>query len=187
MPWARPSALRRRRAADRAACNQTDHARRSGGRVRLTERRNLLWCRCEDHAKIECRLSLRRGRESEPECEASDWSVFEHLARCWEAPSEEWCGSVPVLSYDTRRGRLQWLRRASRPLSALIENALGHGDLDGQGHDATHLGREPGQVDRWQVPCHDRRCTTGFLSLVASSRTTIPCERVIPEETGETL
>lgn len=114
----------------------------------------LLWCRCEDHGEIERRLSLRRGRESEPECEASDWSVFEHLARCWEAPSEEWCGSnaVPVLSYDTRRGRLQWLRRASRPLSAFIENALGHGDLDGQGHDATHLEREPGRVDRLQVP-----------------------------------
>jgi predicted kinase len=113
----------------------------------------LFWCRCEDHAEIERRLSLRRGRESEPECEASDWSVFEHLARRWEAPSDERCGSnaVPVLSYDTWRGKLQWLRRASRPLAGLIEHAFGQGGLDGQGDDATQLERERGRVDRLQV------------------------------------
>jgi predicted kinase len=92
----------------------------------------LLWCRCEDRIEIARRLGVRRGRESEPECEASDWSVFEHLARLWEAPSEVSSESnpVPILSYDTRLGRLRWFRRASRPISRLIENALRQGVLD---------------------------------------------------------
>jgi predicted kinase len=92
----------------------------------------LLWCRCEDRTEIERRLCMRRGREAEPECEASDWSVFEHLARLWEAPSHERSQShaVPLLSYDTWGGRLRWLRRASRPVSRLIENALRHGVLE---------------------------------------------------------
>jgi predicted kinase len=86
----------------------------------------LLWCRCEDRTEIERRLGLRRGRESEAECEASDWSVFEHLAGLWEAPSQERSQSnaVPILSYDTWLGRLRWLRRARQPVSRLIENAL---------------------------------------------------------------
>jgi predicted kinase len=92
----------------------------------------LLWCQCEDRTEIERRLGMRRGRESEPECEASDWSVFEHLARLWEAPSQERSQSnaVPILSYDTWLGRLRWLRRARRPVSQLIENALRQGVLD---------------------------------------------------------
>ncbi len=92
----------------------------------------LLWCRCEDRTEIERRLGMRRGREAEPECEASDWSVFEHLARLWEAPTHEWSQShaVPILSYDTWVGRLRWLRRARRPVSQLIENALRPGVLD---------------------------------------------------------
>jgi len=86
----------------------------------------------EDGTEIERRLGLRQGRESEPECEASDWSVFEHLARLWEAPTHEWSQShaVPILSYDTWVGRLRWLRRARRPVSLLIENALRPGVLD---------------------------------------------------------
>ncbi len=86
----------------------------------------LLWCRCDDRNEIERRLNIRRGRESEPECEASDWSVFDHLARLWEEPAKEGCGSnsVPVLSYDTRLDRPRWLRRGTRSVSELIEYAL---------------------------------------------------------------
>lgn len=92
----------------------------------------LLWCRCDDRSEIERRLNIRRGRESEPECEASDWSVFDHLARLWEEPAIEGCGSnsVPVLSYDTRLDRLRWLRRATRSVSELIEYALLRRPLD---------------------------------------------------------
>jgi len=86
----------------------------------------LLWCRCDDRSEIERRLNIRRGRESEPACEASDWSGFDHLARLWEEPAKEACGSnaVPVLSYDTKLDRLQWLRRGPRSVSELIEYAL---------------------------------------------------------------
>jgi predicted kinase len=92
----------------------------------------LLWCRCEDRSVIERRLGMRRGREAEPEREASDWSVFEHLTRLWEAPFHERSQSsaVPILSYDTWLGRLRWLCRARRPVSQLIENALRQGVLD---------------------------------------------------------
>jgi predicted kinase len=92
----------------------------------------LLWCRCDDRREIERRLNSRRGRESEPECEASDWSVFGHLARLWEAPSNERCGSntVSVLSYDTRLDRFRWLHRATQSVSELIEDALLHRPLD---------------------------------------------------------
>src|SRR5713101_9004255 len=81
---------------------------------------------CDDRSEIERRLNIRRGRESEPECEASDWSVFGHLVQLWDEPSDERCGSnaVPVLSYDTRLDRLRWLRRATRSVSEFIEYAL---------------------------------------------------------------
>jgi predicted kinase len=92
----------------------------------------LLWCRCDDRSEIERRLNIRRGRESEPECEASDWSVFGHLVQLWDEPSDERCASnaVPVLGYDTRLDRLRWLRRATRSVSELIEDALLRRPLD---------------------------------------------------------
>ncbi len=90
----------------------------------------LLWCRCDDRGEIERRLSRRRGREAEPECEASDWAVVEHLARIWNEPGKEQCGanSVPILSYDTGRDTLRWLRRPPRSASELLEQALRRGD-----------------------------------------------------------
>ena len=86
----------------------------------------LLWCRCDDRRETEHRLNLRRGRETQPECEASDWSVFGHLARLWQAPANERCGStpVPVLSYDTTLESLSWLLRATQSVTELIEHAL---------------------------------------------------------------
>ena len=86
----------------------------------------LVWCRCDDRVETERRLSSRLGREAEPEREASDSSVFDHLARLWHDPTGERCGStlVPVLTYDTCRERLSWRHPASRAVTDLIERAL---------------------------------------------------------------
>jgi predicted kinase len=92
----------------------------------------LLWCRCDDRGEVERRLSLRRGRESEPECEASDWAVVDHLKGLWEEPVDERCGSssVPVLSCDTHRATLHWSHPAPRPVRDLLERALQRGTHD---------------------------------------------------------
>jgi predicted kinase len=89
----------------------------------------LLWCRCDDRHEIERRLSLRRGRESEPECEASDWAVVDHLKGLWDDPADERGGmdSGPVLCYDTHRARLHWMRPVPRSVRELVDRALPHG------------------------------------------------------------
>jgi|GEM_PF-2448017 len=86
----------------------------------------LVWCRCDDRKETERRIMLRRGREADPACEASDRSVFDHIARLWEPPSHERCGSavVPICMYDTQLGALRWRRQAGRAAAALIEAAL---------------------------------------------------------------
>ena len=86
----------------------------------------LVWCRCDDRQETERRIMGRRGREADPACEASDRSVFDHIARLWESPSRERCGSavVPICTYDTQLGALHWWRQAGRPAADLIEEAL---------------------------------------------------------------
>lgn len=86
----------------------------------------LVWCRCDDRQETERRIMRRRGREADPACEASDCSIFEHIAGLWEPPSCERCGSavVPICTYDTQLGALGWLRQAGRATAALIEEAL---------------------------------------------------------------
>src|SRR5215470_4105942 len=46
----------------------------------------LVWCRCDDQQETLRRITLRRGHEADPACEASDRSVFDHVARLWETP-----------------------------------------------------------------------------------------------------
>jgi len=86
----------------------------------------LVWCRCEDRQETERRIMRRRGREADPACEASDRSVFDHIARLWEPPSRERCGSavVPICTYDTQLGALRWVRQTGRAAAVLIEEAL---------------------------------------------------------------
>jgi predicted kinase len=86
----------------------------------------LLWCRCDDRVETERRLRSRLGREAEPEREASDSSVFDHLARLWKDPVDERCRSklVPVLTYDTCLELLSWRQPAGRAVMDLIERAL---------------------------------------------------------------
>jgi predicted kinase len=46
----------------------------------------LVHCRCDDAHEVGRRFDARRGRESTPEHEASDRSVFDDIARRWEDP-----------------------------------------------------------------------------------------------------
>src|SRR5215470_7592933 len=86
----------------------------------------LVWCRCDDRKETERRIMQRRGREADPACEASDRSVFDHIARLWEPPSHERCGSavVPICTYDTQLRALRWRRQPGQAAAAFIEAAL---------------------------------------------------------------
>ena len=100
----------------------------------------LVWCQCHDRKETERRIMRRRGREADPACEASDRSVFDHIARLWEPPSDERCGSavVPICTYDTQLGTLRWQCRAECTATALVEAAL--------------TARPPGQLTRRYWP-----------------------------------
>ena len=64
----------------------------------------LLYCRCDDVEEVTRRFNRRRGRESTPEHEASDRSVFRDIARRWEDPHADLLGdgSAPtIITIDT--------------------------------------------------------------------------------------
>lgn len=63
----------------------------------------ILLCRCDDSAEVARRFAARRGRESLPEHEASDLSVFWDIRRRWQDPREDRARGerVTVLTYDT--------------------------------------------------------------------------------------
>lgn len=87
----------------------------------------VLWCRCDDPGELARRLERRRGREREPENEASDPSVVRHLAGLWEDPREDALvdgGAVPLAVYDTRAGRLTVAPGTPLDLAALLRDAL---------------------------------------------------------------
>ena len=57
----------------------------------------LVWCRCDDFEEITRRFAERRGREREPEHEASDLSVYQNVADHWQDPSTDRLpGGAPV-------------------------------------------------------------------------------------------
>lgn len=69
----------------------------------------LVLCLCDDFEEVRRRFRARRGRETEPEHEASDLSVFSDIGRRWQSPltDELSDGTRPtVLIHDTvhRRG-----------------------------------------------------------------------------------
>ena len=86
----------------------------------------LVWCRCDDQQETERRIMMRRGREADPACEASDHSVLDHIGRRWEPPSHERSGSaaVPICTYDTQVEAFRWLRQPGPAVAVLIEGAL---------------------------------------------------------------
>jgi predicted kinase len=88
----------------------------------------IVWCRCDDAAEIARRLERRRGREGEPEHEASDPSVVRHLAGLWEDPREDRLpggGPVEIVTVDTRDDRLALPAGIAPDLAGLVRGALG--------------------------------------------------------------
>ncbi len=69
----------------------------------------LIWCRCDDGEEIRRRFQRRQGREWEPESEASDHSVFRHIAGLWEDPRDD-PQPVSIVVHDTLRGELRSAR-----------------------------------------------------------------------------
>lgn len=82
----------------------------------------LVWCRCDDFAETQRRLAARRGREAEPEREASDVSVYHHIVGLWDDPLED-AVAVDVLVYDTHAETARCVRRATARI-AVIDGAL---------------------------------------------------------------
>jgi predicted kinase len=76
----------------------------------------LLWCRCDDPDEVRWRFAKRRGRERQAEHEASDLSVFRHIAGLWDDPAAD---GVPLATYDTTTGRL------TAPAGALFDAVAG--------------------------------------------------------------
>lgn len=84
----------------------------------------LLWCRCDDFAETQRRLAARRGREAEPEREASDASVYQHIVSLWDDPRED-AEVTDLAVYDTRVDTTRWVRRRTAAHVDVIDAALG--------------------------------------------------------------
>lgn len=87
----------------------------------------LVLCRCDDPNEVRRRFHARRGRETEPEHEASDVSVFSDIRRRWQSPfmDELPDGARPaIVSYDTVSNRVLALDGPASPLTARVCAAL---------------------------------------------------------------
>ncbi len=87
----------------------------------------LVLCLCDDAEEVRRRILARRGREAEPEHEASDLSVFHDIRRRWQDPLEDTLpdGARPtILAHDTIAGRVADLRVCRADLAARIRAAL---------------------------------------------------------------
>jgi predicted kinase len=87
----------------------------------------VVLCLCDDLAEIERRLAARRGREGEPEHEASDLAVYRDIQRRWRDPRDDALpgGRGPAcLTYDTLRNRLSALRAPAEAFLAVARAAL---------------------------------------------------------------
>lgn len=90
----------------------------------------LVLCRCDDLAEIQQRFRARRGREAEPEHEASDLSVFHDIHRRWQSPMRDLlpnAGGPTVVTYDTLRGSVDAVHVAAPLLAERIRTALAAG------------------------------------------------------------
>jgi len=83
----------------------------------------LIWCQCDDPEAIRSRFQRRRGSEAEPQNEASDISVFHHIAGLWEDPIAD-PQPVPMVIYDTWRDKLLPMRGSMGPVVELLRSAL---------------------------------------------------------------
>ena len=87
----------------------------------------LVLCRCDDPNEVARRFERRRGRESVPENEASDPTVFQDIARRWQPPQADRFedGERPtIITYDTCAGELTVAGADDAPLVRLVRAAL---------------------------------------------------------------
>jgi len=82
----------------------------------------VVLCRCDDLQEIERRFAARRGREHEPECEASDLAVYRDIRRRWQDPVTD-RPPLPMVVVDTWRGTVVMPGASSNAVS-LIGAAL---------------------------------------------------------------
>lgn len=67
----------------------------------------IVLCQCDDFEEVRRRFSGRRGREGDPEHEASDLSIFDDIRRRWQSPVTDLLanGRPPtIIMYDTMSG-----------------------------------------------------------------------------------
>jgi predicted kinase len=94
----------------------------------------ILLCRCADFAEVARRFAARRGRESEPEHEASDLSVYWDIERRWQEPAadrERLGFPLGLVTCDTGTGALT-VEGAAGALAEICRAALAR-PLDPQG------------------------------------------------------
>jgi predicted kinase len=88
----------------------------------------ILLCLCEDQAEIERRFARRRGREAEPEHEASDFAVYLDIQRRWQDPRDDARPGGPapaIMTYDTLRDRGSVIRDPGEAFLAVARAVLG--------------------------------------------------------------
>jgi predicted kinase len=87
----------------------------------------IVLCECDDWREIESRFAARRGREREPEHEASDLAVYHDIKRRWQDPRQDRLPAgdfVTVIRYDTRRALVSVPPDATNAMVAIIRDAL---------------------------------------------------------------
>jgi len=87
----------------------------------------LVVCCCDDLEEVQRRFGTRRGREREPQHEASDLSVFRDISRRWQTPLQDVLrdGTRPTaLTYDSLTSRAEIVHGALREAVERIRFAL---------------------------------------------------------------
>ena len=87
----------------------------------------IVLCQCNDLEEVQRRFCARRGREAEPENEASDLSVFEDMRRRWQSPLFDVLsdGNRPtIIKYDTVVGSVTTITNALPVFAERIRAAL---------------------------------------------------------------
>lgn len=84
----------------------------------------VLLCQCDDFREVQRRFSARRGREAQPEHEASDLSVYKDIQRRWQSPVSDVLsdGTRPtLLLHDTLAGTIAVL---NAPIPGVTDRIL---------------------------------------------------------------
>jgi predicted kinase len=116
----------------------------------------ILRCRCDDEAEVRRRFDARRGRESEPEREASDLAVYWDIKRRWQEPAADRARQgvrIAIITYDTVTGAVT-VDGATEALAETLRAAVVHAGASPVANPARFLlpcaAQAPG--------CQGRRC-----------------------------